>query len=489
MRQIITLIHHPTAALKISGFRDSRFGDFAESGMYLGNVYRHIMPPSLPRVAAVIERHLDADVKILDLRSAPDAPEETMKTVDWEGYDVEVRRIGAPPSAADEAIEESDWIGLTSHFTFEARMVQELIQRAKQVKPSVKVLVGGADVKARPQDYLDFGADSVCVGDFDPVALAAHDRPSVMGPHRHPFEDLIRPAFDKLPPLDRYTDSHDGPVPEGVEPPIGFMYFTRGCPRECDFCESRRTQFEVMSLEHALAMIDHYDRSGVKTLNFADDNLLLAAATKPGREMVMEVFRTLRRRGFAWEFPNGLEIGRFLKDGVLDEELMDVLLTHRVEPNGRIVGAYRVYVPLETFDHRDRYKKLRPMEDQNDVIRWLVGSGLPEVDFGVVVPPDADADTFLHISDGYADLKELVHASGHVRARYAVFHLIPIALHRSMKTKYTVTDFPEGWNFYFPIYDGPHLRARELFERRLDVVREIDRANFESMKLGQYSYA
>lgn len=489
MRQTVTLIHHPTVALRISGFRDPRFGEFADSGMYLGNVYRHIMPPSLPRVAAVLEEHCDTDVSILDLRSMPDAEEETIKTVDWEGYEVEVRRIGAPPSAADEAIEASDWIGLTSHFTFEARMVQELIQRAKQVKPSVKVLVGGADVKARPDDYRAFGADYVCVGDFDPRAFNAFQSPRIVGPHRDPFEHLTHPAFEKLPPLHLYTDSHDGPVPEGVQAPIGFIYFTRGCPRECDFCESRRTQFEVIQYDRAQEMIDHYDRAGVKTLNFADDNLLLAAATKPGREMVMAVFRLLRSRGFAWEFPNGLEIGRFMQNGGLDEELMDVLLTHEKGPDGRIVGAYRVYVPLETFDHRERYKKLKPVEDQNRVIRWLAASGLPEVDFGVVIPPDADEDTFDHISEGYADLKNLVHANGNVRARYAAFHLIPIALHRSMPTKYTVNEFPEGWNFYFPIYDGTKLRARELFERRLDLVRHIDHANFASMKLGQYSYA
>jgi len=82
-----------------------------------------------------------------------------------------------------------------------------------------------------------------------------------------------------------------------------------------------------------------------------------------------------------------------------------------------------------------------------------------------------------------------VSAAGNTKARYAVFHLIPISLYRGMKTKYTVEAFPEGWNFYFPVYDGKNFTARELFERRLDVVRDIDPANLDSMVAGSYDYA
>jgi hypothetical protein len=114
--------------------------------------------------------------------------------------------------------------------------------------------------------------------------------------------------------------------------------------------------------------------------------------------------------------------------------------------------------------------------------------GLPEIDFGVVLPPSANEETFSATRDGYLHVKDIVESNGGTKARYAVFHLIPIALFRSMKTKYTVEDFPEGWNFYFPVYDGPHLSARQLFERRLKLIKEIDLSNFRSMQFGQYSY-
>jgi hypothetical protein len=489
MTQKMTLIHHPTVALKILGFSGA-FEQFAETGVYLGNVYRRIMPPSLPRVASVIERHTDAEVDILDLRLADSEREEVTSVIDWEGYDVEVRRVGAALDAMDAAVQASDWVGFSSHFTFESGVIRDLIAHAKRVKPSVRVMVGGADAKARPSDYLAFGADYVAAGDFDPTAFREFDGSPLVSTQRHPFEDLTRPAFGKLPDLSAYTDSHDGAVPDGVTTPIGFLYFTRGCPRECDFCETRRTKFETLDLEHALQMIDHYAASGIRTLNFADDNLLMAAATPAGRVKVFEIFRALRERGFAWEFPNGLEVGRFLeKDGSIDEAMLTAMLTHEVRDDRRIVGAYRLYVPLETFDARERYKKLKPLIDQKRVIQWLAATGLPEINFGVVIPPNATADTYLHIRDGYADLKETVQAAGDIRARYAAFHLIPISLYRGMATKYTVDQFPEGWNFYFPIYDGQNMSARELFERRLELVREIDPSNYESMARGEYSYA
>jgi hypothetical protein len=301
---------------------------------------------------------------------------------------------------------------------------------------------------------------------------------------------MISPAFAKMTHLMDYKDSHDGRVPEGVSFPIGFAYFTRGCPRECDFCESRKSVFDVLALEESIQMLENYWRAGIRTLNFADDNLLLLAARKGGRSHLLALLQAMRSLGFAWEYPNGLEVGRLIDQGNLDEELLEYLFSHSVDTTtGRLVGAYRLYVPVETFDRRDRYRKLKPLHEQNRVIRWLAQSGLPEVDFGVVLPPDADEGTFNRIRDGYAEIRGLMEEGGQTRARYAVFHLIPIALYRGIKTKYSVEEFPEGWNFYFPVYDGEHFSAGELFERRLRLVHEIDPANYQSMKIGEYTYS
>lgn len=491
MRPQILLIHHPTPALHMSGFLDPAFVEFRESGIYLGNIYSKIMPPSLPRVASVLTQHLDADVQIFDLRLRGVGKRTRYKEILWEDqYDIHVDRWGAPFDECDDAVSAADWVGLSSHFTFESGVVRDLIQHVKRVKPAVKVMVGGADVKARPADYVRFGADLAFVGDCDPSAVASYEGGQhIVAAYSHPFEELTRPSFGLLNEFSQYEDSHDGPVPEGVSFPIAFIYFTRGCPRECDFCESRRSVFQKLDIDRSIAMLEYYHSAGIRSLNFSDDNLLLVAAKEQGRRDLLELFKAMRALKFAWEFPNGLEIGRFLSARGLDEELMGAMFGRSLDvETGRVVGAYRLYVPLETFERREDYKKLKDSVEQNKVLSWLAASDLVEIDFGVVIPPDASEETFELTRAGYLDIKDLFQSRGKVRARYAAFHLIPISLYRTMKTKYTVDEFPEGWNFYFPVYDGKNFTARELFERRLKLIKEIDETNFVGMKHGQYTY-
>jgi hypothetical protein len=476
--------------MHLSGFADCGLDELGETGIYLGNTYARIMPASLPRVASVLERHLDADVQILDLRVGDAERHEPYKELVWEDdYQLRVDRIGSPFSACDESVKDADWVGFTSHFTYESGVVRDLIQHVRRVNPAAKIMVGGADVKARAHDYILFGADLAFTGDCDPAAVAAHDgTPRIVGPYAYPFEGLISPSFEKLDRLPDYVDSHDGPVPAGVSFPIAFAYFTRGCPRECDFCESRRSTFQKLDLEHSIELLEFYAKAGIRSLNFSDDNLLLVAAKEQGRSELLELFREMRRMNFAWEFPNGLEIGRFVKAGGLDEELMDAMFGRSVDPlTGRVVGAYRLYVPLETFERRQDYRKLKEGADQALILRWLAASDLAEIDFGVVLPPTASEETFEMTRRGYLEIKDIF-SSGALKARYSLFHLIPISLYRSMKTKYSVDSFPEGWNFYFPVYDGLHFTARELFERRLRLVKEIDEASYSNMRYGQYAY-
>ena len=491
VKRKITLIHHPTVALHATGFVDPEFSEFAKDGIYLGNTYGRIIPPSLPRVASVLERHLGADVDILDLRINDAGRRDVYKTVVWENqYKINVERLGSAFDDCNDRVANADWVGLSSHFTFESGVVKDLISHVKTVNPAVKVMVGGADVKARPNDYLEFGADLAFTGDCDPAAVTAYKgEPQIVGRYSHPFEDMITPSFKKLSHLQHYVDSHDGPVPPGVGHPIGFIYFTRGCPRECDFCESRQSVFQQLDFDSTLEMLEYYKNAGILTLNFSDDNLLLMAAKEKNRKQFIELFETMHRMGFAWEFPNGLEIGRFIRNGQIDEELLGAIFRQSVDPvTGRLSGAYRIYVPIETFDRRNDYKKLKDTDDQDRILTWLARSGIAEIDFGVVIPPTATEETFSRTRDGYLGIKNIISSNGKTKARCAVFHLIPIALYRKMKTKYSIQDFPEGWNFYFPVYDGDHFSARQLFERRLKLIKEIDPPNFRSMRIGQYAY-
>jgi hypothetical protein len=265
----VVLIHHPTVALRLSRF-GSEFSQFGASGIYLGNVYRRIIPQSLVQVAAILERQLSAEVQIVDLRILDPDREELDKGLDWDGLLVQTWRVGAPFAAADSAVESADWVGISSHFTFESGIVASLIAHVKRVKPSIRVAVGGADVRARASDYIQMGADLAFRGDFDPEQLREDgELPRIVPEYRYPFTELNRPAFHLLDHLQEYTDSHDGRVPESVSTPVAFAYFTRGCPRECDFCESRRTKFEMLPLKESIELLECYRRAGIQTINFS----------------------------------------------------------------------------------------------------------------------------------------------------------------------------------------------------------------------------
>lgn len=480
MRNII-LVSHPTVSFALDDNSEK------EERIYLGNSYKYAMPISLARVATIFESDLKIKADIFDMKASPFARNEIYKEVNFGSRSALISRVGIDIGAIDEIIQGYDAVGFSNHFTFESGVVRDLIKRCRAKRPDIKILAGGADVKARPRFYIDAGADMAFVGDINTEAILDNDwsSPTIVPAYRYPFEGLSRPDFSKFTDVSIYTDSHDGPVPETVTEPVGFAYFTRGCPRECDFCESRRTKFEALPIEAAFEMLDHYAAAGIKTINFSDDNFLLLK--RPYLEALLGRMRDL---GFAWEFPNGLEIGRFIPKGELDRNLVNLLFgSHKDPATGNHVGAYRAFIPVETFDSRENYKKLKPVEDQNAVIDAIADNGIPEINFGVVLTPDSTNETFTAIEYGYMDIRRVLDNYPNLKSRFSIFHLIPIALYRGMRTLYDVEEFPEGWNFYFPIYDGKYFTSMELFEKRIDTITRIDPAAHETMKTGIYSYA
>ncbi|WP_068086062.1 cobalamin-dependent protein [Polycladidibacter stylochi] len=476
----ILLINHPTVKFSIRHIAK-------RDDIQLGNTYRYTMPISLVRVATILENDLGVKTEILDMKASYFAKEVNYRKVKFNQMTATLHRVGLDMDILLDHITKYDAVGLSNHFTFESGIVKEIIHFCRKHNPKIKVLVGGADVKARPNYYLECGADLAFLGDINPNAILEADwsKPKIIQSYRYPIEKLNKPDFNKLSDLKIYTDSHDGPVPQGVTTPVGFTYFTRGCPRECDFCESRRTKFEALPIDHALEMLTHYSNHGIKTINFSDDNFLLLK-----RPYIETLLTHMRRLKFAWEFPNGLEVGRFIRNGEVDRELISLLFSnYKDHLTGQHIGAYRAFIPVETFEKRANYKKLKPVNEQNAVIKEIITHNIPEINFGVVLPPNAKQSTFDAIHNGYKEIKKILNENKYTKSRFSIFHLIPIALHRSMKTLRSVDDFPEGWNFHFPIYNGTHLTAEELFINRIETIMKIDPAAHHSMMNGIYSYA
>ena len=81
------------------------------------------------------------------------------------------------------------------------------------------------------------------------------------------MDELPLPALDKVD-VSQYTDTGEGPLPEGASFPSWAYETSRGCMQACKFCTTPylRPSFRRMSLERISRELEHAKKAGVKTL-------------------------------------------------------------------------------------------------------------------------------------------------------------------------------------------------------------------------------
>src|SRR5262249_31938659 len=230
--------------------------------------------------------------------------------------------------------------GLTVNFTNSARIVADLASFIKRLSPKSLVVVGGVDATARPDFYLRNGADVVVRGegevgfsqvvaawsarrDLDAIpSLSTRDRPEGrMEPATALDMNLLEPmSLDLVGDLARYTDTAEGPPPDGVQPNFICWETSRGCLWRCSFCTApSRGAYRYMSPRTVERHLKYLRAQGIKTIVWQEDNPLSRVQQTTagkylydrGRDEVIEIFQLCRDLGFAWEFANGLEFCKF----------------------------------------------------------------------------------------------------------------------------------------------------------------------------------
>jgi radical SAM superfamily enzyme YgiQ (UPF0313 family) len=186
-----------------------------------------------------------------------------------------------------------DVVGL-SVMTFQRRTAKKIIDVVRQLKPNVRVAVGGYDPSLAPDAYMDASSGLV---DF-----------IVRGEGEITFRELLRAieeerGFDHISGLsyrsgDRFYHTPDRPV-NGLEsgeikPPnrdarvlsgysilgrqVDVIETSRGCTYDCSFCsiiEMRGRNFYTYTFDRVIADIrDAYDH-GARAIFFVDDNVVL----------------------------------------------------------------------------------------------------------------------------------------------------------------------------------------------------------------------
>jgi len=275
--------------------------------------------------------------------------------------------VGAAWDEVARAVEATapDVIGITNLFYTQMPQALETARTARRVLPEVPIVVGGAPVTVRPEDYLDEAAVSMALvaeGDVAlPLLLEALERGTDLRDvpnlvyradgrlQRNPgaafVEDLDAlpdPAYH-LVDLSRYmhVSSQDSAGRWKWKPRrIMTVQTSRGCPFRCTFCAVHLhmgRRYRVQSPERVLAHLRFIaSELGIRHIHFIDDNLGL----DPRRfGAILDGLIEMKRDGLpiAWETPIGMRTDR---------------LTYEILAKAKEAGCRSIYLTVESGSQR-----------------------------------------------------------------------------------------------------------------------------------------
>ncbi|MBI5228419.1 cobalamin B12-binding domain-containing protein [Candidatus Micrarchaeota archaeon] len=448
------------------------------------------------------KKGIKGDVKVVDLKSVEE-PDQWRSNVQEYGAlqygDKTLTKffVGDGMDRVHE-LEGFDIIGITSNFTAESAGVIRVIERIRQINNNAILLVGGRDANARPEFYRNAGADIVALGDSD-ASFPNFVCDTVMGKrimltplellNSQPFRGLPQHDFSLLPNLHRYRESGSGyffkETKKRKRPKVAYIELSRGCDRDCNFCDSRLTKRKNFEIEFIKENIRNHKRNGVGILLFSDDNLLQWLNSPNGEKELIELFEFLRAEGMAWEFSVGLEVGRFFDtNGKLRKELLEAMFWNNGDPENW-QGAFRTLIPLENPQSTERrYKKLRSWEDEMLVMEAIVRMGIPQINIGIMLGwPEENWQSVNLIRTKYLEIRKMVEGanarqdlvvSGTNLSLFCVMPLPNTPLHDEMigqgRIVYPIEEHPELVNIFTSVIRGDHFRPEEITDIRMNLI-------------------
>ena len=204
-------------------------------------------------------------------------------------------------------------------FTPEFMEIVKLIRIVKD-NSSAKIIVGGPHPNAKPEEFLDYGADFSIYGEGEVtlnelVEVIYHEEDDlslinglcwnqgekkIINPPRPPIEDISKlplPAYDKID-MERYLSIWDGTV-RGFPLRAATIITSRGCPFNCSFCGcnkvfGRRLRFRSeKDIEEEIKLL--VDKYNIEAIMFFDDTLTVS------KEHLIMVARIMKKYNLLWD--------------------------------------------------------------------------------------------------------------------------------------------------------------------------------------------
>jgi hypothetical protein len=475
----------------------------------------HNPKSALPTLAAGVRAFsaqlgLGCDIEIIDLQLNP--RRTYYKSIRYGPRTMRCYRYGTPFEEVEAKIREADVHGITCNFTNSAQIVADLARFIKRVQPGTTVVAGGVDCTARPSYYLQRGVDVVVRGEGEYVfslvlqALANHrglddipdictvDRP--FGNHVEAGQldmDALEPmALDLVGDLSIFNDTAEGPPPEGVPGHFVCWETSRGCAWRCSFCTApSRGRYRYMSAAAIEAHLRHFRQAGIRTIVWQEDNPLSRIQRNGtgqylydgGRDEILQMFHLVRDYGFAWEFANGIEFGKFVHNGEFDHELASALLDHTVTDDGW-VGCYRIQVPLDNMNiKRKRFPKLLGFDEQVSVLAtMLTEHGVAHQTYDLFIGyPEHDQESIDQFGDYCLRIREELTAlgGGAFVPYFNVFNLslLPGARdYTSLRSQlaFDIEQHPELIGIFLSAINTNHFSYWDIYQQRLQMTNRLN---------------
>jgi len=285
-------------------------------------------------------------------------------------------RVGMSKEAIIQEAKNYDVIGISSIFTVQTAMVEEIVKTLSLAYPEKIIVLGGINARSQLDRFFNSGATVICLSESEKTILGIGN---ILRKGSYDFSSLSAIAFkndgkinitppglieqnlDKLPipawdilPLDRYwrIARPQGSVfiPDKHVPYASVMT-SRGCPFSCIFCHTSAEgegsisgnikKLRQKSVERVIKEISLLKNLGVKHIFFNDDALLV------NKKRALIIFRELINLRLELNGVNGVNLSQLYTNKSGHLEVDDELLVTMAE-----AGFRRLMFPVESGSQR-----------------------------------------------------------------------------------------------------------------------------------------